>query len=166
MDGVHFSKGRQFQLAEIVISSANKDGTLLDLCLMTLSRLELYLPFQIDVPAAEQPHIDVGIEGPDRHIQFRMVCNDLIGGLPLKDQRCNDFVFFPQIMFRKVNAGSGFTEALIVFAVSDSGVIKIPAGNRAVYPCFIAAIAHIGSFLQMVTVFTLKIRTGLVTGGT
>lgn len=82
MDGVHFSKIRQFQLAEIVISSANKDGTLLDLYLMTLSRLELYLPFQIDVPAAEQPHINVGIKGPDRYIQFRMVCNDLIGGLP------------------------------------------------------------------------------------
>jgi hypothetical protein len=165
MDGVHFGKGCQLQSAEIVISPANKDGTLLDLCLMTLSRLELYLPFQIDIPAAEHPHIDVGIEGPDRHIQFRMVCNDLIGRLPLKDQRSNDLVLLPQIMFGKVNAGSGFAKALIVFAVSDPGVVKIPDGNGAAYSCLIAAIAHIGSFLQMVTVFTLKIRTGLVTGG-
>jgi hypothetical protein len=132
---------------------------------MTLSRLELYLPFQIDIPAAEQPHIDVGIKGPDRHIQFRMVCNDLIGRLPLKNQRSNNFILFPQIMFREVNTGSGFAEALIVFTVSDPGVIKISAGNRAVHPRFVASIAYIGSLLQMVTVFTLKIRTGLVTGG-
>ena len=165
MDGVHFSKGCQFQLAEIVISSANKDGTLFDLCLMALSRLELYLPFQIDIPAAEHPHIDVGIEGPDRHIQFRMVCNDLIGRLPLKDQRSNDLVLLPQIMFGKVNAGSGFAKALIVFAVSDPGVVKIPAGNGAAYSCLIAAIAHIRSLLQMVTVFTLKVRAGLIAGG-
>jgi hypothetical protein len=68
-------------------------------------------------------------------------------------------------MFGKVNTGSGFTEALIVFTVSDLSIIKIPAGNRAVHPRFVAAIAHIRSFLQMIAVFALKIRTGLVTGG-
>ena len=68
-------------------------------------------------------------------------------------------------MFGKVNADSGFAKALIVFAVSDPGVVKIPDGNGAAYSCLIAAIAHIRSLLQMVTVFTLKVRTGLIAGG-
>jgi hypothetical protein len=94
-----------------------------------------------------------------------MVCNDLIRRLPLKDQRSNDFILFPKIMFCEVDAGPGFSESLIVFAIGDSGVIKISDGNCAANPRFIAAIAYIGGFLQMITVFPLKIRAGLITGG-
>ena len=83
----------------------------------------------------------------------------------MKNQRSNDFVFFPKMMFCEADAGSGFPESLIVFAIGNSGVIKISDGNCAAHPRFIAAIAYIGGFLQMITVFQLKIRAGLITGG-
>jgi hypothetical protein len=68
-------------------------------------------------------------------------------------------------MFCKADVGPGFSESLIVFRISDSDVIKISDGNCAENPRFIAAIAYIGGFLQMITVFPLKIRAGLITGG-
>lgn len=76
-----------------------------------------------------------------------MVCNDLIGRQPLKNQRSNDFVFFPKMMFCEADAGSGFPESLIVFAIGNSGVIMLPYGNCAVHPRCIVANAYIGGFL-------------------
>lgn len=166
MDGVHFCESGQLEPAEIVVTPPGENGAFFDLCLMALTRLELNLPFKIDIPAAEQSHIDIGVKGPDRHPQFRMVSNDLIRGLPLKNKRGNDLVLFQQIMFCKVDAGPGGAEAFIVFAISNPGVIAIPAGNRAVHPCFVAAIAHIRSLLQTAAVFTLELGTGLVAGRT
>ena len=60
---------------------------------MTLSRLELCLSFQINISGCEKSFVNVCIHRADRHIQFWMICEDLIRGLPLFNQRRNDLVF-------------------------------------------------------------------------
>lgn len=56
--------------------------------------------------------------------------------------------YFPKIMFCEADAGSGFSEPPIVFAIGDSGAIKIPDGNCAVHLRFNTAIAYIGAFFR------------------
>lgn len=53
---------------------------------MALAGPELRLAFQVDIPGCKESLIDVGVDGTDGHIQFRMVCYDLIGRLSLIDQ--------------------------------------------------------------------------------
>ena len=46
---------------------------------VALSWFEFCLPFQIHISGCEQSLIDVCVHGADRHIQFRMIDQDLIG---------------------------------------------------------------------------------------
>ena len=59
---------------------------------MALSWLEMDLPLQIYVPCRKEPLIKIGIHGTDRHIQFRVVCQDMIRRLSLFDQWRNDLI--------------------------------------------------------------------------
>lgn len=42
-----------------------------------------HLAFLIDVTGGKEPHIQVSVQGTDRHIQFRMIGQDMIGRLYL-----------------------------------------------------------------------------------
>ena len=63
-----------------------KNRTISDLCFMTLSRFEFCLSFQINISCCEESFVNVCVHRADRHIQFRVICKDLIRGLPLLNQ--------------------------------------------------------------------------------
>lgn len=64
---------------EVCIGSVGKYFAVFDLCFVALSWFEFCLPFQIHISGCEQSLIDVCVHGADRHIQFRMIDQDLIG---------------------------------------------------------------------------------------
>src|SRR5699024_12222544 len=59
---------------------------------MALSWFEMNFPFQIYVPCRKESLVKIRIQGTDGHIQFRMVCQDMIGRLSLFDQWGNDLI--------------------------------------------------------------------------
>ena len=71
--GYRFPKG-----AEVTIQPVGEDCSVCDLCFMALSWLEMDLSLQIYVPCRKETLIKIGIHGTDRHIQFRVVCQDMI----------------------------------------------------------------------------------------
>ena len=75
---------------EVTVEMTGKHLTVSDLCLMTFARFELNLAFQVNVTTGEQSEFYVLIDGAYREPQFRMLHDDLIGGMPLPDQRGND----------------------------------------------------------------------------
>lgn len=68
---------------KVSIHPSLKDGTVFDLCVMALTRFEFYLAFEVDIPCGKEALIQIGIKSPDGHIQFGMVCDDLVRGLSL-----------------------------------------------------------------------------------
>lgn len=56
--------------------------------------------------------------------------------------------------------------SLPVFPISEPGIVGIFVGNRTMIDLFTASIADVGSPIKFAAAFFLKIRTGLVTGGT
>ena len=75
------------------VSPVFKDRAICNLCFMTLSRFELCLSFQINIFGCEKSLVNVFIHRVDRHIQFWMICKNLIRELPLFNQRRNNLVF-------------------------------------------------------------------------
>jgi len=64
------------------------------------------------------------------------------------------------------DSGPGILETLPVFPISEPGIVGIFVGNRTMIDLFTASIADVGSPIKFAAAFFLKIRTGLVTGGT
>ena len=79
MNGIHFCKRIKTKILKISKHTPFKDSTVLDLCFMYLTWSKLYLTLEVDIPCSENAILQIRIESPDRHIQFRMVCDDLIG---------------------------------------------------------------------------------------
>lgn len=94
-----------------------ENSPVFDLCLMALAGFEFHFTLQINIPCCEQPLIHIGINSPDRKLQFRMVGDDLIGRLPLFNEGRNDPVFFTKFMLGKIDSGSGIRELFTVFTV-------------------------------------------------
>lgn len=107
MNGIHFCKRIKTKILKISKHTPFKNSTVLDLCFMYLTWFKLDIALEVDIPDSENAIIKISIESPDRHIQFRMVCDDLIGGLPLIDQRCDDHIFLMKFMLCHIYAGSG-----------------------------------------------------------
>ena len=137
-----------------------------DLCFMALSWLEMDLPLQIYVPGRKEPLVKVRIQGTDGHVQFRVVCQDMIGRLSLFDQRGNDLSLFVKLPFSHVDPCSGIPEFFPVFPVSEPGVIRVFVGNRAVIDFFRTAVADIGSPVKPDAALFFKVSAGLVAGRT
>ena len=96
MYGIHFSRTFYpvgIDQEEIAVHPSGKHFPIGNLCLMAFARAEFWLPFQVDVPGGKKPLVNVCVEGADRQIQFRMVCDDLVGGLSLVYQVGNKPVF-------------------------------------------------------------------------
>ena len=137
-----------------------------DLCLMAFAGFEFHLTFQVNVPGSKKPFIQIAVKCPDRHFQLRVVCDDLIRGLPLCDQRGDDHVFLSQFMLCHVDTGAGIRNHFPVFSVGEFRVMAVFLCDRAAVNGFCAAVADIRCFIEAAAPFLLKVRTGLVAGGT
>ena len=133
---------------------------------MDFSGFKLHFTFQINVSGSQKSHIKVVVNAADGKIQFRMVCNDLVRRLALIDQRSDDLILFVEFLSGHSDSGPGILETLPVFPISEPGIVGIFVGNRTMIDLFTASIADVGSPIKFAAAFFLKIRTGLVTGGT
>ena len=145
MDRIHLDIARKAKGAEVTIQSIGEDGSVRDLCFMALSWPEMDLAFQIYVPCRKEPLIKIGIQRTDRHIQFRVVCQDMIRRLSLFDQWRNDLILFVKFPLGHVDPGSGIPEFFTIFPVSKPGVIRVFVGDGAVAELFGTAVADIRS---------------------
>lgn len=107
----------------------------------------------------------MGVDCSDRHVQLRMVDDDLIRGLPLGNQGTDNFIFKTQFMSGETDAGTGVRKRFPIFAVSSFGIVVIFVGNRAMVYKLCAAIANIRGPVQTVAAFFFEIRACLVAGG-
>lgn len=166
MDSVHFNMGRKFKTAEITVEPTLEDCSVSYLVIAAFSGTEAHLAFQVNVTGSKEAHVQIGIQGPDRHIQFGMIDQDMIRRLSLLDQRGNDLIFLVQFPYGHVDAGSGIPEILTVFTVSKTGIVNILMCDGAVVDLFATAVADIRGLIQAVAVLLFKVLTGLITGGT
>ena len=150
--------------AEVTIQPVGEDCSVCDLCFMALSWLEMYLPLQIYVPCRKETLIKIGIHGTDRHIQFRVVCQDMIRRLSLFDQWKNDLILFAKFPLGHVDPGSGIPEFFTIFPVSKPCVIRVFVGDGAVADLFGAAVADIRSPVKSYAVLFFEVPAGLITG--
>ena len=98
MDRVHLHKGRKLQHLEIAVSTPGKNSTVGDLRVMAFPGFELHFALQVDVPCGKETLADVGVERSYGHAELRMVCDDLIGRLPLSDERGDDAVLRVELL--------------------------------------------------------------------
>ena len=166
MNRIHLDIACKGKGTEVTIGSVGKDCPVRDLCFMALSWLEMDLPLQIYVPGRKEPLVKVRIQGTDGHVQFRVVCQDMIGRLSLFDQRGNDLILFVKLPFSHVDPCSGIPEFFPVFPVSEPGVIRVFVGKRAVIDFFRTAVADIGSPVKPYAALFFKVSAGLVAGRT
>ncbi len=154
----------RFKQEKIAVHAAPEHFTAGDLCFMALAWPELCLAFQVDVPGSKEPLVDIVIDRADGHVQFRVVCHDLVRGLPLIDQMGYQFVFLRQLGFCHVYAVSGSAESLFVFTVGETCIVHILVCNSAFMDCLVAAIADIRGLVQPSAAFSDKIAACLVAG--
>lgn len=165
MNGVHFYVKREVQTAEITVESAAESSPVGYLGIPCFPGTEAYFALQINVACGKQSHIQISVQGTNRHIQFRMIGQDMIRRLSLLDQRCNDLVFLMQFPLCHVDAASGVPELFVVLSVCKTSVVGILMCNGAVVDLFGASVADIGSLIQAITAFFFEVLAGLIAGG-
>lgn len=163
---IHFRPVVRGKSLEVGIHPALKYRTVLDLCIVALTGLEFHFPFEVDIPCGKEAVIQISVESPDGHTQFRMVCYDLVRGLSLRDQRRDDHILLSQFMLCHADTGAGIRKEFPVLSVSEFSIIAVFVGNGTVVYGFRASIADIGRLIEAVTAFPYKVRAGLVAGGT
>lgn len=99
----------------------------------------------------------------DRHIQFRVICKDLIRGLPLLNQWRYNLVFLMELVLGHIYSRTRRYQQFTIFSVSSTAVVIVFMCNRAVIYLFRAAIANIWRFVQSFTSFFFKVLAGLIT---
>ena len=165
MDRIHLDIAHKAKRAEVTIQPVGKDCSVCDLCFMALSWLEMDLPLQVYVSGRKETLIKIGIHGTDRHIQFRVVCQDMIRRLSLFDQRGNNPILFVKFPLGQVDPDSGIPEFFPVFPVSKPCVIRVFVGDGAVADFFDTAVADIRSPVKSYAALFFKVSAGLITGG-
>lgn len=164
MNSIHFCPMVRSVGEKVRIHSSLEDGAFFDLCLRALSGFEFYLAFQVDIPGSQDTLIQISIKRPDRHSELRMVCDDLIGGLSLCDQRGDNHIFLSAFMLCHADARTGIMQAFPVFSVSKFCIIAVLMGNGTMVDGFGASVADIRSLIETVTAFPYKFSAGLVAG--
>ena len=99
----------------------------------------------------------------DRHIQFRVICKDLIRGLPLLNQWRYNLVFLMELVLGHIYSRTRRYQQFTIFSVSSTAAGIVFICNRAVIYLFRAAIANIWRFVQSFTSFFFKVLAGLIT---
>jgi hypothetical protein len=96
-----------------------KNRTISDLCFMTLSRFEFCLSFQINISCCEETFVNVCVHRADRHIQFRVICKELIRGLPLLNQWRYNLVFLMELVLGHIYSRTRRYQQFTIFSVSS-----------------------------------------------
>ena len=99
----------------------------------------------------------------DRHIQFRVICKDLIRGLPLLNQWRYNPVFLMELVLGHIYSRTRRYQQFTIFSVSSTAIVIVFMCNSAVIYLFRAAIANIWRFVQSFTSFFFKVLAGLIT---
>lgn len=90
---------------------------------MALSRFEFCLSFQINISCCEESFVNVCVHRADRHIQFRVICKDLIRGLPLLNQWRYDLVFLMELVLGHIYSRTRRYQQFTIFSVSSTAVV-------------------------------------------
>lgn len=143
MHGVHFREEWKRQGLEVLVSSIDEHGAVFDLRLMAFARLELHLSFQVNVPCREQALLDVGIKRSDREPKLWVVSDNLIRGLPLRNQWRDDLVHLEELLVGEVDSGSGVGQLLAVFSFGELCVVTIFVSDCAMVDFLGAPVADI-----------------------
>lgn len=166
MYGVHLHKSGQPKRTEILIEPVCKNGAVCDLCFMTFPGFESDFPFQINIPGTKNAIIKIGVHRADGHIQFRMIGQDMIGGLSLLNERGYNSVFLVKLLPGQVDAGPGIMKPFPVLSVRKTWIVNVFVGNGTVIDFFVTTITDIRSFFQSAAEFFVEVFTGLIAGGT
>lgn len=66
--------------------------TVCNLCFMALAGFKFNFALQVNIAAGKKSEFDVLVNGSYGKTKFRMLHNDLIGGMALPDQRGDDLI--------------------------------------------------------------------------
>lgn len=147
---------------EVTVHAPGEHFTVGDLCFMAFTRAKFGFPFQIYVPGSKKPLVNICVKGAHGHIQFRMVCDNLIRRLSLVYQMGNEPVFVQKFLSGHVDSVSAAGKKFTVFPVSKTGIIDILMCDGAFVECLVAAVTDIWGFIQAYAPFPDKIPAGLV----
>lgn len=89
---------------------------------MALSRFEFCMSFQINISCCEESFVNVCVHRADRHIQFRVICKDLIMGLPLLNQWRYNLVFLMELVLGHIYSRTRRYQQFTIFSVSSTAV--------------------------------------------
>ena len=103
---------------------------------MALSGFESWLSFKINIPGGKKSHIDICIHTANGHIQFGMICKDLVRGLSQFYEWGNDLVFLVKLMFCHVNAAARVLKFFTIHPMSCFGIEFIFLCERTVVDLF------------------------------
>lgn len=82
----------RWELLEITVQPSKKHFTVCNLCFMAPAGFKFNFALQVDVAAGKEAEFDVLVNGTYGKTKFRMLHNDLIGGMALPDQRGDDVI--------------------------------------------------------------------------
>lgn len=154
--GIHFDPSVKPEGDKIRIHAVHEHATLVYLCLVAFTCLELNLALEIHVPGAEDALVNVCVERPDRNVQFRMIADDLVRRLSDVDQRRDNTVHLMELVLCHGNSGSDIHKSLMILAVSESGVIAVLVGDGAAVMELDTSVADIRSLIQPGAPFLLE----------
>lgn len=112
---------------------------------MTLSRFEFCLSFQINISCCEESFVNVCVHRADRHIQFRVICKDLIRGLPLLNQWRYNLVFLMELVLGHIYSRTRRYQQFTIFSVSSTAVVIVFMCNCAVIYLFVQPLQTYGA---------------------
>ena len=116
---------------------------------MTLSRFEFCLSFQINISCCEESFVNVCVHRADRNIQFRVICKDLIRGLPLLNQWRYDLVFLMELVLGHIYSRTRRYQQFTIFSVSSTAVVIVFTCNRAVIYLFVQPLQTYGALFNL-----------------
>lgn len=112
---------------------------------MTLSRFEFCMSFQINISCCEESFVNVCVHRADRHIQFRVICKDLIRGLPLFNQWRYNLVFLMELELGHIYSRTRRYQQFMIFSVSSTAIVIVFMCNSAVIYLFVQPLQTYGS---------------------
>ena len=71
---------------KIFVGTPHEDFAVRDLGVVGLSLFKLYFSLEVDIPGEQKVLVNIVVQSLHRDAQFRMICEDHIGGLSLFDQ--------------------------------------------------------------------------------
>lgn len=76
-----------------------------------------------------------------------MIRNNLVWRLSLQNERSDNLILLPQLLFGHADTGPGIRQGIPILTIRKFGIIVIFVSNRTVIDLFIASVANIRSFV-------------------